>query len=859
MPASTRERIADLRRQALDLGGPALLLLLVVCAAPLALGGVHLPTRIAVTGVALLALVWQGFALRRRALPLYAGPVGWGLVVLLLWSFVQWLPLPHGVVEALSPSVAATYESAAAALGQPVPGWHPLTLDRAATAASWISLLGLLAAYLTAANLFRSTQGRRYLGVFVELAALGVLVVGLMHLATGADRIYGFYEGTTSLAGSPLPTSFVNENHAAALMLLGACAGVGTWLSADNRDMWRLAHLGIAALLVVGIVMTQSRANIVLVGGVLLVATLVVLARERGSNARRMVRAYIAVACLAAVAVLFIGLDRWLEGLSGVEQAAGGFEGAARCWSIGLDVARDHLVCGVGPGAFGVAASSLTGDWGAGFIDYAHNLPIQTLASYGLPAAIVGGGLILFGGAVALWRGWGRIPAIGAAAGVTALVIQNQVDFSLAIPGVGMSAIILVGWLTSEHRSARLAARSHRGDPPPARLSLRWSAPLAVVLVAALVFVSMSAVRQAGRHWESRLSATIAEGVPGRVPLETVLEWHPSNFRLFALGAVAAQGSDRPELARRLADHAVSLAPTEPGTLTVHARVCLQQRDVECGTEDLVTLFSLGGEARLAAHDEALRFRNVPGLTESYYGQSAEILSDAAKRLVTLDQPAARRALLEWGLKRFPEDVGIKVALGGIWARDKREHKRLDRMATKMLAAGAEAEGPDAVELKRAGYLLEGYRLDASKRYDLAFHMFLAAAAEDPERELWPLLMAARMAARTKADPQLARMLERARPHVTRESPPHVGEEFHYLESLLLEREGRLSAAVDAVNKALRVRPKRPRLLRRLAHLYEAEGDERSAELMRKRISMLEKGDADPRRWLNPEVDDGGG
>ena len=91
-----------------------------------------------------------------------------------------------------------------------------------------------VAVFLTAANLNDHLNRLRLVGGFVQWAGLAVAGVGIVQTVLGADEIYGIYQASVSLENQVFLTSFVNPNHAAALMLLSASISFGLWVSSSD-------------------------------------------------------------------------------------------------------------------------------------------------------------------------------------------------------------------------------------------------------------------------------------------------------------------------------------------------------------------------------------------------------------------------------------------------------------------------------------------------------------------------------------------------------------------------------------------------------------------------------------------------
>src|SRR5690606_22103674 len=83
---------------------PAHAMLAVVVAAPQLVGGVPLTARLVLAALAVAALGLLLAAPSARALPLRTGTLGLALAALTAWTFLQWVPLPAALADALAPA-----------------------------------------------------------------------------------------------------------------------------------------------------------------------------------------------------------------------------------------------------------------------------------------------------------------------------------------------------------------------------------------------------------------------------------------------------------------------------------------------------------------------------------------------------------------------------------------------------------------------------------------------------------------------------------------------------------------------------------------------------------------------------------
>lgn len=848
MPPTLR---ADLASFLADLRGPGALVALVILAAPIAVGGVPLPARASLCGVACIAFLWIAHDRARANVPLRVGVLGWGFTLLTTWTFFQWLPLPFDLVETLAPATAQAHLLTAEALGADLPTWAALSLDRPRTAATWLSLVGGLALYLSVLNLEQRRDTRRIAGLLVELAALAVLIIGVLQTTLGVDRILGLYEPSL-MSSSGLRATFVNPNHTAVLLLLGSFVALGLWLARRYEPRAARFHISVAVVLAVGVIATLSRANVMLLVAGLVVLVVLMLARDRGfEGARSVIGAIVGVACVAAVVVLAVGGREWIDELLQVVRAPGESLGPARAaWGVGVDVVGEHLVFGTGHGAFAMAAAGAMGDWRLGFADYAHNGVIQAVAEWGLPMTVLAGGLVAWGCLRALRRGLSRLELFGALIGLGALLVQNQVDFSWSIPGVMYPALAVLAWVVAD-------TWYRTGEPSraaPARRA-KWRWVYSLVLVGGLAATGYDAVASAPGPAETQL-----EAAAGGEPLDDgviaeLIAAHPADFRLAGLGALASRRLGHQELSRQLAERAAALAPNEPGTLMIAARLRLEAGATALAGETLIRLVTVSPVHHNLVHELIWQHQKQKGLLDGFYGHDPGLALVGARQLHRRKQHEASRKLLRWAIARFPDAVYLSEELGSQLAKDKDAEAALRDLSTQILARAGSIQDPAvASKFERAGFLLEGYRLKRLGQLRGAYHSFVATARLDTDRALRPLLEAADVLAKLGDMEGVAQLMEQLRHRMDKASRGQRAQ-YHELASAVAEHQDKHRLAVRELNASLRYRPRNPIILHRLANLFESAGEDRAARRVRARLALLTRGGPAPSEaeWRRPE------
>ena len=826
-----------LKRASFSAIDPALMWLIV--GAPLMIGGVSIYSKIPLAILATLLFTWVGWQARRQGQPLAMGWLGMGLVLLLGWTFVQWLPIPTSLLGVIAPKAHDLQAAAAEVSGTPLGSWLPITWNRSLTGTAWLSLLATFATYVTTANLGGSFARRRLVLVIIQWAAIAVLVTGMFHALTGMERIFGLYEASVSRSNPMLMTSFVNPNHAAALMMLGALCSLGLAFPPEEQTP-HMVHLVVWMALCVGTITTLSRANIVLLAAALLFMTGFLVIRYRRTNwGARPLKILLGTLAMVSVTILVMGPDIFFEEMAHLTSWSTFKEGVAgTCWSVGTSVVAANPLTGVGHGAFSAAATASMNAWDTGLVSFAHNLPIQAVADWGIPAAIVGGLCFCVGLGRLVVRSLKSATTTAVAVALVALVIQNMVDFSLFIPGVAIPAAAAAGWLTAATR--REGELTGRWISTP---RIRWNFGFSTLLMGLVFLMAYHALYWTSDRWATLMRAELAlDRDNATLPIEDLAREHPGNFHLYHLSSLVEARREQPDRAREMADLAVKLAPTNRDVLLHRARLCLQAGELDQAISDLNQVASEDSSALHEANLVALRFRRVDGLVETYFQGHPQRVVRAARTLFEKGEFEAERDLLNWASVAHPDNVEVHEALTRHWKRATRFKSiddplflKLDRWSIDLLVQGVSTQDPGrADQWKRVAYMSQGYVLSRRGERDKAFHAFLEAAALDRSRAAEPLIHAARELYMAKRFDRLGAMLSKVSEFPLHE--PHLRAEHRFLKSHLTESRGDMEETMRLMRQALRYAEHNLEYRRRFADLLEARGDLTGAQVHRSRI-----------------------
>jgi len=375
----------------------------------------------------------------------------------------QLVPLPLSWVAALSPRSPGL-------LGQLYPAIAAGALNRHALSiwpeATIVGLTLFAANALMVVGCARLFTIRSAAGFARALTIVGLIVAlaGIVQRPLSDGKIYGFW--TPLMNGSPYGP-FVNRNHFAGWMLmalpltLGRLCGGFAVAMRGGRPNWRdrllwlssvhasklILLAGAAIVMALSLVLTMSRSGItslvVALGG----TGIVVLRRQQGSARRAAAVAYLTA--LLSIAIGLAGVDVVASRFGAVTWKE--FEVRRSAWRDAAKVASDFRTTGTGLNSYGVATLFYERGNSPMHFAEAHNDYLQLAAEGGLllivPATLCISVFVLavrrrFAEETSTSGYWLRV---GALTGISAIALQEIVDFSLQMPGNAALFAVLCG------------------------------------------------------------------------------------------------------------------------------------------------------------------------------------------------------------------------------------------------------------------------------------------------------------------------------------------------------------------------------------------------------------------------------
>lgn len=512
-----------------------------LCGSALAIGAVHTVVLVPVAAIAAAAAI-VAVPLRERSAKERAWPApALILLALALFTALQAVPLPLGVLAKIAPANADIWARALQPLGER-PAWGSVSVDPGATLVEALKWLTYASTFFAAAVLGARRGAQVVLALVLGSATLLALVT-LAHGMVDARRVFGVYAPTHAFDQHHMGP-LLNTNNLSGYLNLGTISGVGLMLA--RRPVVPLWLAGLSVAIDIGAtVRAASRGGVAsLLAGVLILAVLV---RGRGSKSTSR-RRRVAPLVLAAAALVFGGALALLGGNVWVwRELLNDNLAKLKIVSWCVPLLREYGWLGVGRGAFESVFEAYRPAVGLHIV-YTHpeNFPAQWASEWGLPvalAALVSLAWCFRPGALGVQR------SVVVAAGWTAVVVlllQNLADLGLEIPALGIATAVVLGALWSDPSRRR---RSERGaiDRALARVGQRAFAIGVAVTggVFAILALSfgrhdVSAQREILRDHFERADDAPAERPAFRAALRDAMRARPAEHYFSLLGATAA-------------------------------------------------------------------------------------------------------------------------------------------------------------------------------------------------------------------------------------------------------------------------------------------------------------------------------
>ncbi len=441
----------------------------VLCVAPFIFGGRHdLGRLVMLSLIAVAAVAWSARQCLRSTSEFPRTNAYFIFLAAAALLVAQIVPLPFDWVVRLSPNLPKLLplwtgeHEAGLSLGQ----WNRLSLVPHETTKSLAMLIGYALLFIVTAGRIRKVEDIRRILSFLAIAAVCMAAFGVAQYWTSDGRFFWFYEHSHRSATTSLSGAFINRNHFAHFLTLGA-GPLAACLFAMlyNRSVTRntapakvalqklLVWLTFGALIFVVLTAIASRSR----GGViaLLAASIALVAvyRAAGLIDRRVIYSICGLGAIVAGVLAWGGYDRVLTRLGNLTE--GSLEqvdqdGVRRMiWAANLQAFKAFPLTGAGAGSHREICPVYLDTTQADEYTHAENGYLQILTENGLL-----GGLLLTAGifCVVGWctRCFVRLSQseeslwFGAAcAGLAVSLVHSVVDFVWYIPACMSATVVL--------------------------------------------------------------------------------------------------------------------------------------------------------------------------------------------------------------------------------------------------------------------------------------------------------------------------------------------------------------------------------------------------------------------------------
>ena len=473
---------------------------------------------------------------------------------------------------------------------------------------------------------------------------------------------------------------------------------------------------------------------------------------------------------------------------------------------------------------------------------YVENGTLQALADLGIPLGSAA--LLAIVVLVVVYVGRARgLPLVAAcAAGLAGLLLENQADFSLSMPGVALPAAAVLAVLVAKARPRRPRQRSEDGGSGSVKRSAGlWATRVAVAVLLVVMAGAAPLAWLALQHDADRDRARIKE--EGPAALAAAATFHPAEPSIAIAGGRAYEQTGDAARARAWFRRALALAPSGYWPALHVLRAALADDDIEEAGAALAVIHKYHWKHRDRRSPALALLKGRPDLAallgRTVLWEPDEILTvvhdlfgldagDLAERL--LREAIAATAVGDESAPPAP----LLYALGRLHLTSG-EPAAADRVATRLLASF-----PDRAE----AFLLQGDVALSARDYDIANHMYLEASRLAPD-DSQPLFQRAEALLRMKEWDTLDSVFRELRGRV---KSRRGRAKLLSLRSRQAETRGELEHASRLARAATRELPDQVSYLRQHARIFEKMDRPEPALRLNQRILELRPSDATARR-----------
>jgi len=395
-------------------------------------------------GVFIVVILWAVQAAIQGRFNITLNPLVWPMLALLIVAIVQILPLTaSGDRQTISFSPFATSQFA-------------------------IKLFAYICFFILFATFVNSDERR---GLAVKLIIGLCAIIALVGIGQTYVGKLLWQRGTFG--------PFVNRNHFAGFLEMGVGLAGGLLVGRAVKVEWMAVYGSCVLAMCAGIVLSASRGGVLALGAEVVFLALIAIpawlpssgaksskGEDRSRRAGVLIRTAAALVIGAAAVIgasALVGSEGLVQNFAQIQAETQGQLPASErfsrrdIWDSTQQLIKDHLLLGVGLGAFQFAYTRYDKSSGAQRVEQSHNDYLQVLADAGLI-----GGVILLSFVVLLFaRGFAaasshdrrrRAIVFGALTGCFAIAIHSFVEFNLQVTSNAQLFLALAALATSERK-----------------------------------------------------------------------------------------------------------------------------------------------------------------------------------------------------------------------------------------------------------------------------------------------------------------------------------------------------------------------------------------------------------------------
>jgi len=325
-----------------------------------------------------------------------------------------------------------------------------ISLDPFSTEMNAVHFLALgLFFSVTLTLLDRAKRLRRIvtvLTIFGFIFAFFAILQGVL----SPTKIYGIYERQFAQPYG----SFVNRHNFAAYMEMLVALPLALLLTGVVKRDQRLLYLTAIVLMAVSLFLSGSRGGLIALIAELIL--LVMLTTPVRGTKKIVVRLALAAALLVAVVAgtILVGGESSLTRIAETASSKDVTTNRTHIWAVTIEVIKQNLPFGAGLGAFGVAYTPTDNSSGLERAEQAHNDYLQTLSDAGVVGIVISGAFLFLLIRTAFrnvrrQNDLRRAIAIGATAGIFAVLVHSLFDFVLHTTAVAVLFLLLIALLVA--------------------------------------------------------------------------------------------------------------------------------------------------------------------------------------------------------------------------------------------------------------------------------------------------------------------------------------------------------------------------------------------------------------------------